>query len=58
MKRIDNYKDDDNKSSIFRYLCTIEELPAGKSRQFVVSNDEGAKIQIAVFNLDANTTVY
>lgn len=55
MKRIDNYKDDDNnnKSSIFRYLCTIEELPAGKSRQFVVSNDEGAKkIQIAVFNVD------
>jgi nitrite reductase/ring-hydroxylating ferredoxin subunit/multimeric flavodoxin WrbA len=55
MKRIDNYKDDDNnnKSSIFRYLCTIEELPAGKSRQFVISNDKGAKkIQIAVFNVD------
>jgi nitrite reductase/ring-hydroxylating ferredoxin subunit/multimeric flavodoxin WrbA len=56
MKRIDNYKDDDdnnNKSSTFRYLCTIEELPAGKSRQFVVSNDKGAKkIQIAVFNVD------
>lgn len=55
MKRIDNYNDDDNnnKSSTFRYLCTIEELPAGKSRQFVVSNDKGAKkIQIAVFNLD------
>jgi nitrite reductase/ring-hydroxylating ferredoxin subunit/multimeric flavodoxin WrbA len=57
MKRIDNYKDDNNnnnnKSSTFRYLCTIEELPAGKSRQFVVSNDKGAKkIQIAVFNVD------
>jgi nitrite reductase/ring-hydroxylating ferredoxin subunit/multimeric flavodoxin WrbA len=55
MKRIDNYKDDDNnnKSSVFRYLCTIEELPAGKSRQFVISNDKGAKkIQIAVFNVD------
>jgi len=55
MKRIDNYNDDDNnnKSSTFRYLCTIEELPAGKSRQFVVSNDKGAKkIQIAVFNVD------
>jgi len=55
MKRIDNYNDDDNnnKSSTFRYLCTIEELPDGKSRQFVVSNDKGAKkIQIAVFNVD------
>lgn len=56
MKRIDNYKDDNNnnnKSSTFRYLCTIEELPAGISRQFVVSNDKGAKkIQIAVFNVD------
>jgi nitrite reductase/ring-hydroxylating ferredoxin subunit/multimeric flavodoxin WrbA len=58
MKRIDNYKDDNNnnnnnKSSTFRYLCTIEELPAGKSRQFVVSNNKGAKkIQIAVFNVD------
>jgi nitrite reductase/ring-hydroxylating ferredoxin subunit/multimeric flavodoxin WrbA len=56
MKRIDNYKDDNNnnnKSSTFRYLCTIEELPAGKSRQFVVSNDKGAKkIQIAIFNVD------
>ena len=55
MKRIDNYKDEDNnnKSSTFRYLCTIEELPADKSRQFLVSNDKGAKkIQIAVFNVD------
>src|SRR5689334_25405313 len=55
VKRIDNYKDEDNnnKSSTFRYLCTIEELPADKSRQFLVSNDKGAKkIQIAVFNVD------
>jgi len=55
VKRIDNYKDDDNnnKSSTFRYLCTIEELSAVKSRQFVVSNDKGGKkIQIAVFNVD------
>jgi|SRR3954468_24674763 nitrite reductase/ring-hydroxylating ferredoxin subunit/multimeric flavodoxin WrbA len=55
VKRIDNYKDDDNnnKSSTFRYLCTIEELSAVKSRQFIVSNDKGGKkIQIAVFNVD------
>ena len=57
MKRIDNYKDDynnnNNKSSTFRYLCTIEELQADKSRQFLISNDKGAKkIQIAVFNVD------
>jgi len=55
MKRIDNYKDEDNnnKSSTFRYLCTIEELQADKSRQFLISNDKGAKkIQIAVFNVD------
>jgi nitrite reductase/ring-hydroxylating ferredoxin subunit/multimeric flavodoxin WrbA len=55
VKRIDNYKDEDNnnKSSTFRYLCTIEELQADKSRQFLISNDKGAKkIQIAVFNVD------
>ena len=53
MKRIDNYKDDDNnnKSSIFRYLCTIEELPAGKSRQFVVSNDEGVKKSKSLYSM-------
>jgi hypothetical protein len=39
MKRIIGYKDDgddhndnNNKSSTFRYLCTIKELPTGKSR--------------------------
>ena len=62
MKRIIDYKDDNvgsddhnnnNNSSTFRYLCTIKELPAGKSRQFSVSNDKGTKeIQIAVFNVD------
>src|SRR5919197_286265 len=61
MKRIIDYKDDNvgdddhnnnNNSSTFRYLCTIKELPAGKSRQFSVSNDKGTKeIQIAVFNV-------
>jgi nitrite reductase/ring-hydroxylating ferredoxin subunit/multimeric flavodoxin WrbA len=63
MRRISDYKDDDgndhssnnnNKSSTFRYLCTIKDLPtAGKSRQFLMSNDKGAeKIQIAIFNVD------
>src|ERR671931_487369 len=62
MKRIIDYKDDNvgdddhnnnNNSSTFRYLCTIKELPAGKSRQFSVSSDKGTKeIQIAVFNVN------
>ena len=55
MKRIIDYKDDDhnNEAPTFRYLCTIKELPAGKSRQFSISNDKGTKkIQIAVFNVD------
>jgi multimeric flavodoxin WrbA/nitrite reductase/ring-hydroxylating ferredoxin subunit len=60
MKRIIEYKDDGddhndntNKSPTFRYLCTIKELPTGKSRQFLVSNDKGTKkIQVAVFNVD------
>lgn len=60
MKKIIDYKDNgdyhndnNNKSSTFRYLCTIKELPAGKSRQFSVSNDKGTKkIQIAVFNVE------
>jgi multimeric flavodoxin WrbA/nitrite reductase/ring-hydroxylating ferredoxin subunit len=62
MRRISDYKDDgddhssnnDNKSSTFRYLCTIKDLPtAGKSRQFLMSNDKGSKkIQIAIFNVD------
>jgi multimeric flavodoxin WrbA/nitrite reductase/ring-hydroxylating ferredoxin subunit len=61
MKRIIDYKDDGddhndniNKSPTFRYLCTIKELPTGKSRQFLVSNDKGTKkIQVAVFNVDS-----
>jgi multimeric flavodoxin WrbA/nitrite reductase/ring-hydroxylating ferredoxin subunit len=61
MKRIIEYKDDGddhndntNKSPTFRYLCTIKELPTGKSRQFLVSNDKGTKkIQVAVFNVDS-----
>jgi hypothetical protein len=58
MKRIDNYKDDDinNKSSTFRYLCTIEELPAGKSRQFVVSNDEGSKFWVEKYESAQNSS--
>ena len=56
MKRIIDYKDDDdhnNEAPTFRYLCTIKELPAGKSRQFSISNDKRTKkIQIAVFNVD------
>jgi multimeric flavodoxin WrbA/nitrite reductase/ring-hydroxylating ferredoxin subunit len=62
MKRITDYKDDDgpdhnnsnnNKSSTFRYLCTIKELSPGASRQFSLSNDKGTKkIQIALFNVN------
>jgi nitrite reductase/ring-hydroxylating ferredoxin subunit len=59
MKRIIGHKDDgddhnnNNKSPTFRYLCTIKELPTGKSRQFSVSINKGTKrIQIAVFNVD------
>ena len=56
MKRIIDYKDDDdhnNEAPTFRYLCTIKELPAGKSRQFSISNDKRTKkIQIAAFNVD------
>src|SRR5919197_739845 len=56
MKRIIDYKDDDvhnNEAPTFRYLCTIKELPAGKSRQFSIRNDKRTKkIQIAVFNVD------
>src|ERR671938_2060823 len=64
MRRISDYKDDgddhssnnnnENKFSTFQYVCTIKDLPtAGKSRQFLMSNDKGSKkIQIAIFNLD------
>src|SRR5918912_1214030 len=65
MKRIIDYKDNNlsggaddhnnnnNDSSTFRYLCTIKELPVGKSRQFSVRNANGTKeIQIAIFNVD------
>jgi nitrite reductase/ring-hydroxylating ferredoxin subunit/multimeric flavodoxin WrbA len=49
----DYHNDNNNKSSTFRNLCAIKELPAGKSRQFSVSNDKGTKkIQIAVFNVE------
>jgi hypothetical protein len=52
MRRISDYKNDaddhssnnNNKSSTFRYICTIKDLPmAGKSRQFLMSNDKGSK---------------
>jgi nitrite reductase/ring-hydroxylating ferredoxin subunit len=62
MRRISDYKNDaddhssnnNNKSSTFRYICTIKDLPmAGKSRQFLMSNDKGSKkIQIAIFNVE------
>jgi nitrite reductase/ring-hydroxylating ferredoxin subunit len=66
MKRIIDYKDDNagggdddhhnnnnNDSSTFCYLCTVNELPVGKSRQFSVrSVKETKEIQIAVFNVD------
>jgi multimeric flavodoxin WrbA/nitrite reductase/ring-hydroxylating ferredoxin subunit len=58
MKRITDFKDDDgpdhnNKSSTFRFLCTIKELSPGASRQFSLSNDKGTKkIQIALFNVN------
>jgi len=66
MKRITDFKEDDdgpdhnnnnnnkyNKSSTFRYLCTIKELSPGASRQFSLSNDKGTKkIQIALFNVN------
>ena len=66
MKRITDYKDDNghdhnnnNKSSTFRYLCTIKELSPGRSRQFSLSNDKGTKkIQIALFNVMEDSTVY
>jgi nitrite reductase/ring-hydroxylating ferredoxin subunit/multimeric flavodoxin WrbA len=50
----DDHNNDNNNSSTFRYLCTIKELPVGKSRQFSVRNAKGTKeIQIAVFNVDS-----
>jgi nitrite reductase/ring-hydroxylating ferredoxin subunit len=58
MKRIIDYKDDnagggDDDDATFRYLCTVNELPVGKSRQFSVrSVKETKEIQIAVFNVD------
>jgi multimeric flavodoxin WrbA/nitrite reductase/ring-hydroxylating ferredoxin subunit len=62
MKRITDYKKNDdgpdhnnniNKSSTFRYLCTIKELSPGASRQFSLTNDKGTKkIQIALFNVN------
>jgi len=49
MNSILNNKDD---NSTFRYLCRSKELPAGKSRQFSISNEKGTKIEIAVFNIN------
>jgi hypothetical protein len=67
MKRIIDYKDgggddhnDNNngKSSTFHYLCTIKELPAGKSRQFLVSNYKELKSKSLYSTWMANTIVY
>jgi multimeric flavodoxin WrbA/nitrite reductase/ring-hydroxylating ferredoxin subunit len=48
LRRIANFGD----NNTFRYLCHIREIPSGKSRQFTIIDENGAKIEIAVFNIN------
>jgi multimeric flavodoxin WrbA/nitrite reductase/ring-hydroxylating ferredoxin subunit len=39
-------------NNAFRYLCPVKEISSGKSRQFTIIDENGAKIEIAVFNVN------
>jgi nitrite reductase/ring-hydroxylating ferredoxin subunit len=56
MKKMTGYKKNTNNdnalSGDFHYICMITDIALGKSRSFSVSNRKGAKIEIAVFNID------
>jgi nitrite reductase/ring-hydroxylating ferredoxin subunit len=48
MKRLLDNKNDKN----LRYLCTVSDIPEGKSKVFSISNNNSMKIQIALFNIE------
>jgi nitrite reductase (NADH) small subunit len=54
MKKINSYSNSDNNNfnDNFRYLCLTTAVPSGKSRSFSMRNAKGAKIEVAVFNID------
>lgn len=54
MKKTNSYSNSDsnNFNDNFRYLCLTTAVPSGKSRSFSIRNAKGAKIEVAVFNID------
>src|SRR5947199_6634566 len=48
LRRIANF----GHNNTFRYLCHVKEISPEKSRQFTIIDENGAKIEIAVFNVN------
>jgi nitrite reductase/ring-hydroxylating ferredoxin subunit len=53
MKKITGHNQNNiDLSDNFHCLCRVTDIASGKSRSFSVSKGKGAKIEIAVFNID------
>ena len=48
----DNGLGDANKDKYYRYIGLVSEIRAGKSKSFLITDERGKNIEIAVFNID------
>jgi nitrite reductase/ring-hydroxylating ferredoxin subunit/multimeric flavodoxin WrbA len=48
----DNSLGDANKDKYYRYIGLISEIRAGKSKSFLIADERGKNIEVAVFNID------
>jgi nitrite reductase/ring-hydroxylating ferredoxin subunit/multimeric flavodoxin WrbA len=48
----DNSLGDANKDKYYRYIGLVSEIRAGKSKSFLIADERGKNIEVAVFNID------
>lgn len=48
----DNSLGDANKDKYYRYIGLVSEIRAGKSKSFIIADERGKNIEVAVFNID------
>ena len=48
----DNGLGDANKDKYYRYIGLVSEIRAGKSKSFLITDERGKNIEVAVFNID------
>ena len=48
----DNSLGDANKDKYYRYIGLVSEIRAGKSKSFLIADERGKDIEVAVFNID------